>query len=126
DGHMFFFAFTENLFAAPAGNGNIDNRNDAIIYNDYDKHGHPLGLSTTWKAGVYTESTGEFTVTLKHQPNIKSATSTASDGKSDIDITFPIDIIENPNGIIKDQDPDGDEFIMTFTPSSIEEELIIS
>ncbi|MEM0939996.1 MAG: hypothetical protein AAGI25_09450, partial [Bacteroidota bacterium] len=47
DGHMFFFAFTENLFAAPAGNGNIDNRNDAIIYNDYDKHGHPLGLSTT-------------------------------------------------------------------------------
>ncbi|MEM0939379.1 MAG: hypothetical protein AAF600_07465 [Bacteroidota bacterium] len=113
DEHMFFFAFTENLFSTPTGNGNVDNRDDAIIYNDQDENGFPLGLSTTWTAGAHTESTGEFRVVLKHQPNIKSATSTATDGESDIDITFPIDIVEDPN----EEEEIINEVILTFTPA---------
>ncbi|MEM8939394.1 MAG: hypothetical protein AAGC64_08630 [Bacteroidota bacterium] len=113
DGHMFFFAFTENLFATPTGDGNVDNRDDTIIYNDQDENGLPLGLSTTWTAGAHTESTGEFRVVLKHQPNIKSATSTATDGESDIDITFPIDIVEDPN----EEEEIINEVILTFTPA---------
>lgn len=91
DDHMFFFEFTNDLFANPKGNGNVDKREDgAINYNDEDGNKYPVGLSTTWETG--DASDGTFRVILKHQPNIKSATSTATDGESDIDISWKISI----------------------------------
>ena len=91
DEHMIFFAFTNDIFQDPAGNGNADNRSDAINYNDQDSNGQPLGLSTDWVTAA-AATTGTFRVILKHQPDIKSATSTSADGESDVDVTFPLDI----------------------------------
>ncbi|MBL7856333.1 MAG: hypothetical protein JNM57_01490 [Cyclobacteriaceae bacterium] len=91
DEHMFFFAWTNNVFADPAGNGNIDNRSDAVNYNDEDTNGLPLGLSTDWTTATSAAS-GTFRVMLKHQPDLKSATSSSSAGETDLDITFDISV----------------------------------
>lgn len=91
DEHMFFFSFTTDIFSDPAGNGNIDTRADAVNYNDEDENGEPIGLSTDWTTDA-TSSGGSFRVVLKHQPDIKSSASTSTDGESDIDITWTINI----------------------------------
>ncbi|MDQ3394591.1 MAG: hypothetical protein M3512_10840 [Bacteroidota bacterium] len=90
--HMFFFGWTSGLFSNPTGDGNIGagNRDNPVNYNDRDDAGFPLGLETTWTTG--DAETGSFRVILKHQPNIKTATSTSNDGESDIDITWDITI----------------------------------
>jgi hypothetical protein len=88
--HMFFFSWTNNLFSDPAGNGNIDNRADDVNYNDFDDNGQPLGLMTTWTTGA--AGTGKFRVVLKHQPELKSATSSATTGETDVDIEFDVTI----------------------------------
>lgn len=90
DEHMFFFAWTEGLFTDPEGNGNMDSRSDVVNYGDKDDANMPVGLTTTWTAG--SAGTGTFRVVLKHQPNIKSATSTSGDGESDVDLTWNIEI----------------------------------
>ncbi len=113
DEHMFFFAFTNNIFSDPTGDGNVDNRSDAVNYNDQDDGGLPIGLSTTWTAGAHTETAGEFKVVLKHQPGVKTATSTVDDGGTDIDITFPLNIEEDPN----EAEEVINEIVLTFTPA---------
>jgi hypothetical protein len=95
DEHMFFFSWTEGLFASPTGNGNIDSRNDPVNYSvgtgHVDKNGLPLGLVTEWTAGEEPGS-GTFRVLLKHQPGLKSATSSSSDGETDLDLTFTLNV----------------------------------
>lgn len=91
DEHLFFFAWTNDVFADPAGNGNIDNREDPLNYNDEDSGGLPLGLSTDWTS-IATSRSGTFRVILKHQPDLKSATSSSDTGETDLDITFNINI----------------------------------
>lgn len=90
DEHLFFFSFTENIFSDPIGDGNIDNRQDALNYLDKDEADLPLGLSTSWTTAA--ANTGKFRVVLKHQPDIKSAVSAAVDGESDIDLEWNIQI----------------------------------
>lgn len=90
DEHMFFFAWTNDVFSDPTGNGNVDNRVDAVNYEDLDDNGEPLGLVTTWTAG--TTSSGTFRVILKHQPDLKTSTSDSSTGETDLDITFEINV----------------------------------
>lgn len=92
DEHMFFFGWTSELFSDPTGDGNIGagNRDNPVNYEDEDDAGFPLGLETTWTTG--DAETGTFRVILKHQPNIKTATSTSNDGESDIDITWDVTI----------------------------------
>lgn len=90
DEHIFFFSWTEGLFSDPVGNGNTDNRSDAVNYEDEDNNGFPLGLNTSWTTG--DAATGEFRVILKHQPDIKSATSDVTAGETDVDIEFEIQI----------------------------------
>lgn len=91
DEHMFFFEFTDGLFSDPTGNGNADNRTDPLNYNDQDDDGFPLGLSTEWQTG--DAAMGAFTVILKHQPDgIKSASSSADDGETDLNLTWDITI----------------------------------
>jgi hypothetical protein len=91
DEHLFFFAWTNNVFSDPAGNGNVDTRADDVNYNDEDGNGLPLGLSTDWNSAVAAAS-GTFRVILKHQPELKSATSPSTTGDTDLDITFTINI----------------------------------
>lgn len=95
--HMFFFSFTTDLFSNPTGNGNVDSRSDAVNYNDQDGSGQPLGLSTSWTTGNATTTDGEFQIILKHQPGLKTATSDVSVGGTDIDITFPVEILAGTN-----------------------------
>ncbi|MDN5205642.1 hypothetical protein QQ008_29935 [Fulvivirgaceae bacterium BMA10] len=91
DDHLFFFAWTGNIFTNPSGNGNADNRADPVNYNDEDTGGLPLGLSTEWTTGD-ASSGNTFRVVLKHQPKLKTSTSTVNDGESDIDLTWDINI----------------------------------
>lgn len=88
--HMLFFAWTDGLFSDPSGDGNVGagNRNDPVNYNDSDDDGNPLGLETTWTTGDV--GSGTFRVILKHQPDIKSATSDSTEGESDVDLTWDI------------------------------------
>lgn len=102
DEHMFFFQWTEGVFSDPTGNGNVDNRNDPVNYNDFDDDNLPLGLSTNWTTSV-TLTEGEFRVVLKHQPGVKSATSTVEDGETDIDLTWKIrTILSNTKTLVAD------------------------
>ncbi|HEX6225611.1 MAG TPA: hypothetical protein VFZ52_14440 [Chryseolinea sp.] len=88
--HFFYFSWTNGVFSDPAGDGNIDNRAGAVNYEDEDVNGLPLGLATVWTAGV--PSSGEFRIVLKHQPDLKTATSESTIGETDVDITFPIKV----------------------------------
>ena len=99
DEHQFFFTWTNNTFSNPTGNGNVDNRSDAVNYtgaaNSTDTNGRPLGLTTTWTsatpAGV-TVLSGTFRVLLKHQPDLKSDTSDSNTGETDLDLTFTLNV----------------------------------
>ncbi len=88
DEHLFFFAWSDQLFENPVGDGNLDNRTDEVEYRDSDVDGLPVGLITEWTTDV--EATGTFRVVLKHQPDLKSDTSGSDVGESDLDIEFVI------------------------------------
>ena len=90
DEHQFFFAFTNDAFTSPVGNGNLDNASDPINYNDSDGNGNSLGLNTSWTTG--SASSGTFTVQLQHQPDVKTATSGSTDGDTDFALTFNLNI----------------------------------
>ena len=88
--HQFFFSFTNDAFTSPAGNGNIDTASDPLNYNDADGNGNSIGLNTSWTTG--SASSGTFTVQLQHQPDVKTATSGATDGDTDFALTFNLNI----------------------------------
>jgi len=90
--HQFFFSFTENVFANPTGNGNIDAAADSINYNDADDNGNPVGLSSAWTTSSAAPSGASFTVRLQHQPDVKTATSGSNDGDTDFELTFDLNI----------------------------------
>lgn len=88
--HQFFFSFTNDAFTSPVGNGNIDTASDPLNYNDADGNGNSIGLNTSWTTG--SASSGTFTVQLQHQPDVKTATSGATDGDTDFALTFNLNI----------------------------------
>ena len=88
--HQFFFSFTNDAFTSPVGNGNIDTASDPLNYNDADGNGNSIGLNTSWTTG--SASSGSFTVQLQHQPDVKTATSGATDGDTDFALTFNLNI----------------------------------
>jgi len=119
DEHMFFFAFNDEVFTSPAGDGNTDNRDDPINYNDFDENGLPVGLSTNWTTECIEDMnvSGTFQVILKHQPGIKSATSTIADGGTDINPTWNINVVEDPNAPpCENEEEVITDVILTFTP----------
>ena len=92
--HQIFFGFTNNAFSNPTGTGNIDGSSD-INYDDEDVNGNPIGLETeqtTSTSGL--EQSGDFTVRLQHQPDVKTSTSGVSDGDTDFELTFVLNISE--------------------------------
>ncbi|QOI96814.1 MAG: hypothetical protein HRU69_04590 [Flammeovirgaceae bacterium] len=96
DEHQFFFRFSTGVFSTPTGSGNIkDNPStpvDDINYLDEDTNGRPLGLLTRWTTDNVEVSDKSFRIVLKHQPGIKSGTSTSLDGETDVDITFVLTV----------------------------------
>ncbi|MFY0605826.1 MAG: hypothetical protein JXR10_03865 [Cyclobacteriaceae bacterium] len=91
DEHIFFFEFTNNVFSSPVGNGNFDSRADELNYTDQDKDSNPIGLTTNWMTGD-TTSGAAFRLILKHQPDLKTATSDATVGGTDLDISFSLEV----------------------------------
>ncbi|MBL7864625.1 MAG: hypothetical protein JNK10_07105 [Cyclobacteriaceae bacterium] len=91
DEHMIFFSWTGDVFQVPSGNGNIDNRGDAVDYVDLDGNSRPVGLITTWTASS-SVAAGTFRVLLKHQPDLKTDTSGSAVGETDLDLTFTINV----------------------------------
>ena len=88
--HLFLFGWTENIFSDPTGDGNLDNRNDPVNYNDTDINGYPLGLSTSWTTAAGMSS-GSFRLVLKHQPDgLKTANSGIEEGGTDLDLSWNI------------------------------------
>jgi len=91
DEHQVFFSFTDGAFSNPTGDGNIDNAADPINYNDQDDNMNPVGLNTTWTTGDALTG-GTFTARLQHQPDVKTSESGATDGETDFDLTFVLNI----------------------------------
>lgn len=89
--HLFFYAWTNDTFSDPTGNGNVDNRSDKVNYNDQDEMGLPIGISTTWTTSG-SPASGTFRIVLKHQHHQKSATSDVTMGESDLDLTFALHV----------------------------------
>lgn len=83
DEHQFFYQVGAGL--------NISN----LTYLDFDGNGNPLGLRFSFDTGE--ASTGNFTITLRHEPN-KDASGVSdgqianAGGETDIEITFPLEI----------------------------------
>lgn len=92
DEHQLFFSFSNDAFTNPLGDGNIDDASHAINYNDEDGNGYNLGLSTTWTTSSSELSNGTFKVMLQHQPDVKTATSGATDGETDFELPFVLEI----------------------------------
>ena len=92
DEHQFFYAFSDGAFSDPMGDGNIDNAADAINYTDADGNGNPVGYTTTWTTSSDILTGGTFTARLQHQPDVKTDSSTATDGDTDFDLTFVLNI----------------------------------
>lgn len=82
DEHQLFYAISSGL-------------NLTVAYEDEDDNGNPLGLLTTFTTG--DASTGNFTVTLRHEPNksgdrVAEGDITNAGGETDIEITFATEI----------------------------------
>lgn len=92
DEHQIFYSFSDNAFASPTGNGNIDNSSDAMNYTDVDANNNALGLTTDWTTPSTQLMNGSFTIRLQHQPDLKTATSGANDGDTDFELTFVMNI----------------------------------
>jgi hypothetical protein len=90
DEHMLFFGWGGSIFSDPSGNGNIDDRDGVVLYEDTDNMGLPLGLQTKWTTA--TSSKGTLRIVLKHQPDLKSETSTSDIGESDMDVAFDVNV----------------------------------
>ncbi len=93
--HQFFFSWTNSIFFNPEGNGNLDTGTDPVNYqggtNSVDANGLNLGLTTIWTTSS-TIASGNFRIVLKHQPGSKTATSNASVGETDLDLTFILNV----------------------------------
>lgn len=55
-------------------------------YTDQDANGNPIGVTSTFGTGI--AGTASLKVTLKHQPNIKTASTTVNDGETDVEVNF--------------------------------------
>lgn len=62
----------------------------SVSYADKDTKNLPIGLATSQKTSATGD--GKLKITLKHQPNLKSATSTIATGETDIEVEFNVSV----------------------------------
>ena len=91
--HQIFFAFTNDAFTSPMGDGNLGAGNavDDINYSDMDEDGNPVGLVSSWTTGA-AQTGASFQVNLQHQPGANTAASDSTDGDTDFNLTFVLNI----------------------------------
>jgi len=70
----------------------VTNMDVSVDYDDEDVNGHPIGLVTTWEAGVAGAS-GTMEIVLRHQPGEKNG-DCPGPGESDIQVEFSIKVVE--------------------------------
>jgi hypothetical protein len=61
-----------------------------LNYEDEDDSGLPVGLITSWTSNEI--SSGTFRIILKHQPDLKTTTSSSATGETDLDVEFDINV----------------------------------
>lgn len=66
----------------------VTNVGISITNRDEDKHGLPLGITSTWSTTA-VEGTGTVTIILRHQPGVKTGDCPGA-GETDATITFPV------------------------------------
>lgn len=93
DDHQVFYEFDGDMFSSPEGTGNIQDRDGAINYDDFDSNDLPIGLETTWTTAG-SKQAAAFRAIQAHQPGVKTATTSWDSGDIDWDITFSINIEE--------------------------------
>jgi hypothetical protein len=75
--HQFFYAVNPSALLS-------------VSYADKDTKNLPIGLTTSQKTSAVGD--GKLKITLKHQPNLKSATSTITTGETDIEVEFNVSV----------------------------------
>ncbi len=75
--HQFFYAVNPSSLLS-------------VNYADKDTKNLPIGLTTLQKTSAAGD--GKLKITLKHQPNLKSAISTITTGETDIEVEFNISV----------------------------------
>ena len=81
DEHQFFYTFSNSIAT--------------VAYTDQDKNGRPIGITfnvTTTSAGI-----GNFTVTLRHEPNktaagVAAGNITNAGGETDVEVDFSLTV----------------------------------
>lgn len=79
--HQLFYSFTGGI--------------GTLVYADQDDNGNPIGLQNTFTTG--NASTGNMTLTLKHQPDknaagVKNGDITNAGGETDVEVTFYVEV----------------------------------
>ena len=79
--HQFFFLFTNNVASAN--------------YTDVDADGNPVGV--TFNLVTTTAATGNFTITLRHEPNkaganVNTGNIANAGGETDVQVSFDITV----------------------------------
>ena len=75
--HQFFYSVSNDL-------------NITTTYNDEDENGNPIGVNFTLNTAA--ASTGNFTLTLRHQPTKPNTNLTDAGGETDISTSYSITI----------------------------------
>lgn len=75
--HQFFYAVNPSALLS-------------VSYADKDTKNLPIGLATSQKTSAVGD--GKLKITLKHQPNLKSATSSITTGETDIEVEFNVSV----------------------------------
>lgn len=97
DSFQIFFAWDEDLFETPNGDGNIDDAASPVGYLDADADGLPLGLLTEWISGCVDEDLiGDFRIVISRF-NDKSDTSSVADGQTMLDLAFEMQVADSPD-----------------------------
>ncbi len=81
EAHQFFYSFTNSLATT--------------TYKDQDANGNPVGVVFDLVTG--TAATGNFNITLKHEPNKEAANVSSGDitnasGETDVQVTFNLTV----------------------------------
>jgi len=70
----------------------VEGTDIAIVYDDEDGNGNPVGISTNWGTGD-SGAPGVLKVTLRHQPGTKNGNCPGG-GENDIEVTFVVKIVD--------------------------------